>query len=127
MLINGFGTYSEGFKQNKDSVEAFKKYEAIARENNRAIWKNESKIGTKVLRAKELEEGSAIEVVYPININTADQATLQLLPGIGKTYASRIIDYRLANNGFSSIEELLQIKGIGTKRLARIRPLITVY
>jgi competence ComEA-like helix-hairpin-helix protein len=127
MLINGFGTYSEDFKQNKDSVEAFKKYEAIARENSRAIWKNESKIGTKVLRAKELEEGSAIEVVYPININTADQATLQLLPGIGKTYASRIIDYRLANNGFSSIEELLQIKGIGTKRLARIRPLITVY
>ncbi len=127
ILINGFGTYSENFRQNEDSVDAFKKYEGLAKENNRAIWKNESKIGSKVLRAKEIEKGSAIEVVYPININTADQATLQLLPGIGKTYASRIIEYRSSNNGFSSIEELLKIKGIGTKRLAKIRPLITIY
>jgi|TARA_R100001591_G_scaffold118565_2_gene142259 competence ComEA-like helix-hairpin-helix protein len=127
MLINGFGIYSEDFKQNEDSVKAFKNYEKIAKDNKRAIWKQESKIGTKVLRAKEIETGSAIEVVYPININTADQATLQLLPGIGKTYASRIIEYRLENKGFSSIEDLLKIKGIGAKRLARIRPLITLY
>jgi competence ComEA-like helix-hairpin-helix protein len=127
MLINGFSVYSEDFKQNADSIMAFKEYEEVARVNNTAIWKNESKIGTKVLRSKEVETGSAVEVVYPININTADQATLQLLPGIGKTYASRIIDYRLENNGFSSIEELLKIKGIGSKRLARIRPLVTIY
>ncbi|XWN36551.1 MAG: phospholipase D-like domain-containing protein [Balneola sp.] len=127
MLINGFGTYSDDFIQNEDSAISFKRYEAIAREDKRAIWNNESKVGTKVLRAKEIEKGSAVEVVYPININTADQATLQLLPGIGKTYASRIIEYRTNYNGFSSIEDLLKIKGIGAKRLARIRPLITIY
>jgi len=36
-------------------------------------------------------------------------------------------EYRLENKGFSSIEDLLKIKGIGAKRLARIRPLITLY
>ncbi|HCT54734.1 MAG TPA: hypothetical protein DF712_20000, partial [Balneola sp.] len=55
MLINGFGIYSEDFKQNEDSVKAFKNYEKIAKDNKRAIWKQESKIGTKVLRAKEIE------------------------------------------------------------------------
>ncbi|MEP1152503.1 MAG: phospholipase D-like domain-containing protein [Balneola sp.] len=126
MLTSGFGTYSNDFRQHKDSIAAFKQYEIEAREEKRAIWKNESKIGTKVLRAKEIDGGAAIEVVYPININTANQATLQLLPGIGETYASRIVDYRLENKGFSSIEELLKIKGIGQKRLATIRPLITI-
>jgi len=126
MLRNGFGTYSDEFRQNKDSIAAFIQYEVEAKSENRAIWKKESKIGTKVLRAKEIDDGTAIEVVYPININTADQATLQLLPGIGKTYASRIVDYRLENKGFSSVNELLKIKGIGEKRLAKIRPLITI-
>lgn len=126
MLVNGFGTYSNSFKQNEDSVIKFKEYEQIAKEQKKAIWNKESKIGTKVLRAKEIGGGAAIEVVYPININAADQATLQLLPGIGETYASRIIEYRLENKGFSSIEELLKIKGIGQKRLAKIRPLITI-
>lgn len=126
MLINGFGTYSSSFTQTEDSIKKFQEYEKIAKEQKRAIWKYEAKIGSKVLRSKEIEGGAAIEVVYPININTADQATLQLLPGIGETYASRIISYRQANSGFSSIEELLKIKGIGDKRLAKIRPLITI-
>lgn len=126
MLVNGFGTYSDSFKQHEDSVLAFKEYESDSQEQKKAIWKNVSKIRTKVLRSKEIEGGLAIEAVYPININTADQATLQLLPGIGETYASRIVSYRMENKAFTSIEELLKIKGIGKKRLAKIRPLITI-
>ncbi len=125
LLINGFGTYSDDFRQHEDSVTKFKEYQEIAKSNERALWKNPSKIGSKVLRSKEISGSSAIEVVYPININTADQATLQLLPGIGKTYAQRIIEYRSRNNGFSEVSELMNIKGIGEKRLAKIRPLIT--
>ncbi len=125
MLENGFGIYSDDFKQNEDSIQAFKRYEESASNKKKAIWKKSSRIGTKVLRSKEISDGNAIEVMYPININTADQATLQLLPGIGKTYAERIIEYRKNNNGFSDVQELTNIKGIGEKRLARIRPLIT--
>ena len=59
-----------------------------------------------------------------ININTATSAQLQTLKGIGEAYARRIIEYREANGGFDSIDELVNVKGIGEKRLENIRPYI---
>lgn len=61
-----------------------------------------------------------------ININTATSTQLQTLNGIGDTYARRIIEYREANGGFDSIDELINVKGIGEKRLENIRPYITL-
>lgn len=62
----------------------------------------------------------------PININTADQQTLMLLPGIGEVISQRIIDYRSENGPFGSTAELINIKGIGEKRLEALLPLVTV-
>lgn len=64
--------------------------------------------------------------VYPIPINTADADTLMQLKGIGPVLAQRIIQYREAHGGFSSVDELKQVKGIGDKKLADIRDFITV-
>ena len=61
-----------------------------------------------------------------ININTADEALLDTLPGIGPTLASRIIEYRDTNGPFASIEEIQNVSGIGPATFTEIQGLITV-
>ena len=66
------------------------------------------------------------EVSFPININTATAQQLEALPGIGPTYAQRIIDYRNAHGPYTAPSQLLNISGIGEKRLAAIWDYITI-
>ncbi len=61
-----------------------------------------------------------------ININTADAALLETIPGIGAVKAQRIIDYRNDNGLFESIEEITNVSGIGEASLRKIRDYITV-
>lgn len=62
-----------------------------------------------------------------LNLNTADAATLQqALNGIGKAKAEAIIAYREANGPFTSVDELLEIKGIGNALLERNRDKLMV-
>lgn len=63
-------------------------------------------------------------VTFPLNVNTAHLEDLTHLPGIGETLAQRILDYRKAHSGFKSVEELRKVKGIGKKRMERLRPLV---
>lgn len=60
-----------------------------------------------------------------ININTADKDTLMSLPGIGRTLAERIIQYRELHGGFSDTEEIMEVKGIGKATYAGIKEYIT--
>ena len=72
----------------------------------------------------ETEETRVIS--FPISINDADKESLMALPGIGEVLAQRILDYRDENGAFSAPEELLNVEGIGKKRLEEILDLITI-
>lgn len=65
-------------------------------------------------------------ITFPININTATEEEFRALPGIGEVLAQRILTYRAENGSFSSVEGLLNVEGIGEKRLEDILELITI-
>ena len=65
-------------------------------------------------------------ISFPICINRANKKEFMALPGIGEVLAERIVDYREKNGLFSDPEELLNVEGIGKKRLEEIWELITV-
>ena len=61
-----------------------------------------------------------------VNLNTADAAALESLPGIGPALAQRIIDYRMANGPFQTTAEIQDVRGIGAGIYAKIKDSITV-
>lgn len=61
-----------------------------------------------------------------VNINTADLALLDTLPGVGPVLAQRILDYRQENGLFTSPEDLKEVSGIGDKTYEKMEALITV-
>lgn len=65
-------------------------------------------------------------VHIPININTADNETLCLLDGIGKTRANSIIAYREEHGAFKTKEEIINVHGIGEKTFEKIKNYICV-
>ena len=67
-----------------------------------------------------------VVISFPISINEAEKAEIMALPGIGEVLADRIIAFRDEHGDFSSAEELLNVEGIGKKRLEEIVDLITV-
>lgn len=75
--------------------------------------------------SSQITSSSATQTDGKININTADLYTLMTLPGIGETYAQRIIDYRNANGPFQDISDIKNVDGIGEKRYESIKNLIT--
>ena len=94
--------------------------EAIVREGDKIV------VPFQKEGASPSSDASASGGSFLIDINKASQEELEKLPGIGKVLAARIIEYRNVHGRFRSVEELLNIRGIGEKTLEKIRPYITV-
>jgi competence protein ComEA len=62
----------------------------------------------------------------PVNLNTATLEQLDALSGVGPATAQKIIDFREANGGFSSVEQLLDVSGIGDAKFAALKDLVTI-
>lgn len=64
--------------------------------------------------------------VHPVNLNTASAAELQQVPGIGPSTADKILQMRKSYGWYKSVDDLLAIRGIGQKRLDKMRKYLTV-
>ena len=64
--------------------------------------------------------------IVKVNINRADLEQLTVIPGIGSKMAQRIIDYRIQHGPFKRVEDLIRIKGIGEKKLAKMRQWVVI-
>ena len=62
----------------------------------------------------------------PLNLNTATEEELMRLPGIGEELARRIVAYRITNGAFQSIEEIMEVSGIGQGKFEALKDRITV-
>ena len=62
----------------------------------------------------------------PVNVNTANSEQLQQVPGIGPATASKILQMRKTYGPFKSVDDLLAIRGLGAKRLEKMRKYLTV-
>ena len=81
---------------------------------------------TESAPAQSSAEVSESEEIIPFDLNTATEEQLISLPGIGEEITGRIIAYRDEVGAFVSVDELLNVKGIGEKKLADIRPYLYV-
>lgn len=61
-----------------------------------------------------------------MDLNTAGEAELDALPGVGPATAAAILAHRDQVGGFRSVEELIDVRGIGEAKLEQLRPLVRV-
>lgn len=97
--------------------------------------KSESAVATRVPDTPAVNNLTAptapVETAVPavsnkINLNTATLAELDALPGIGPALAQRILDYRAQIGGFTSISQLIDVRGIGETMFNDLKELVTV-
>jgi competence protein ComEA len=67
-----------------------------------------------------------VDPAAPVDLNTATDVQLDALPGIGPATAAAILAHREANGPFRSVDDLLDVRGIGEAKLEQLRPLVTV-
>lgn len=87
---------------------------------------SESSADTAGSEAADTPEFKPSTPAGKVNLNTAGKEELCSLDGIGEVLAGRIIEYRNKNGGFTSIEQLQEVSGIGEKRFAAVKDHITV-
>jgi competence ComEA-like helix-hairpin-helix protein len=83
-------------------------------------------VGLSLLLALTMPAATKKPPLKPININTATSEELQQVPGIGPATAEKILTMRKSYGAFKSVDDLLAIKGLGKKRLEKMRKYLTV-
>jgi comEA protein len=103
---------------NPAEVAAFEKYA-------RALERDTSGI-VALTKALDSKARRAASTLSQLDLNTAVEADLVRLPGIGPVMAKRIVEYRQTHGPFKRLEDLRRVKGIGAKTYAKLAPLLVV-
>lgn len=74
----------------------------------------------------EVAQEAFLPDVSPVDLNSATAEELTVLPGIGPALAERIVAYRREHGGFGTVEELMDVSGIGEAKLAELKDRVTV-
>ena len=82
--------------------------------------------GSLLTAAPSAAPKPAASEARPIDINTADSAALESVPGLGKSLSQRILAFREKNGPFQSVDDLLKVQGVGEKSIQKLRPYLTV-
>ena len=69
---------------------------------------------------------SVEQVEGKVNINTATETQIALLPGIGPKLAAEVVNYRTNNGGFKTIEDIKKVSGVGDKKLEKIKDFVVL-
>ncbi|MBW1634882.1 MAG: helix-hairpin-helix domain-containing protein [Deltaproteobacteria bacterium] len=85
---------------------------------------SEKMTAKKAETTKSTTKAKKKAVARNIDINKADKETLTQIPGIGPKTADSILQYRKANGKFKSVNDLTNVKGIGDKSLAKMKPFL---
>lgn len=126
LIKKGFAEWTPYYRQQPDSIESFQRHTRLAKGLRVGMWNYPDRVGEKIDRVEFGSDGEHIDVSFPININIADETTLQALTGIGPAYAARIVKYRAKYGLFKDVSELTNIRGIGPVTMQKLRPYVTI-
>jgi len=96
--------------------------DANAKSNTKEVTAEKSTKKTDKKKSTTQAKKGKKSIPKNININSADKDTLMLLPGVGPKTADAITKYRKTNGKFKSVDELKNVKGIGDKTFAKLKP-----
>lgn len=93
---------------------------ALVTDGERIYIPKQGELGAGLGAAGVSATGNAAEVI--VNLNEADATQLEALPGVGPATAQAILDYRSQHGRFHSVDDLLNVRGIGPSKLGQIKP-----
>lgn len=140
MFITGI-TYSHFYIEDKAVVNNFdySKQDSLFNAANDSVnfVQNIDKIKNKNIDSKQevldfsngnfnSKSSSKPKFTGKINLNNAGMNELMSLPGVGQKTAERIIEYRKSKGKFSSVKEIMQVKGIGNAKFEKLKDLIYI-